>query len=211
MHDLKNMIAQQELVVGNARRFKHRPEFIDDAIRTIEASVLRMKGLLERLRGATGVDKASRIDLQRLLYEVCNECADREPVPELTSAANDVRVSVDREKLNMALVHAIRNAQDATAPSGRIELRLAANAGEALIEVADTGTGMDAEFIRDHLFKPFDSTKGVRGMGIGAYQIRETLRAAGGDIDVTSEIGKGTTVRMRLPLAQASSLAKQAV
>jgi putative PEP-CTERM system histidine kinase len=210
MHDLKNMIAQQELVVGNARRFKHRPEFIDDAIGTIEASVGRMKAVLERLRGATGVEKKSRVDLQKLLYEICNGCADRSPVPEIVTAPIDARVDMDREKLNMAIVHAIRNAQDATPPGGRVQVRLEARDGTALIEVGDTGMGMTPEFIRDHLFKPFDSTKGAKGMGIGAYQIRETLRAAGGDVEVSSTPGQGTTVRMRLPLAEASSTTKQA-
>jgi signal transduction histidine kinase len=110
----------------------------------------------------------------------------------------------------MALAHAIRNAQDATPADGRIDVRLTAEGGQALIEVADTGMGMAPEFVRDRLFRPFDSTKGAKGMGIGAYQIRETLRVAGGDVDVSSEIGKGTIVRMRLPLAQVPGVAKKA-
>jgi putative PEP-CTERM system histidine kinase len=211
MHDLKNMLAQQELVVGNARRFKRNPEFIDDAISTLEASAVRMRGVLERLQSASGKERTSRIEIQKLLYEVCNACADREPVPELAAAVSDVRVNMDRDKLHMALVHAIRNAQDATQPDGRIVLRLATNGGTVSIEVADTGVGMDGEFIRDHLFKPFDSTKGARGMGIGAYQIRETLRAAGGDVSVVSERGVGTTIRMTLPLAEPHGVAERPV
>jgi putative PEP-CTERM system histidine kinase len=210
MHDLKNLLAQQELLVGNARRFKHRPEFIDDAISTLDASVARMKGVLERLQGATGSDRASRVDLAKLLAEVCNSCADRHPAPQFRFTTDDVRVEMDREKLNMALAHAIRNAQDATPADGRIDVRLTAEGGQALIEVADTGMGMAPEFVRDRLFRPFDSTKGAKGMGIGAYQIRETLRVAGGDVDVSSEIGKGTIVRMRLPLAQVPGVAKKA-
>jgi signal transduction histidine kinase len=49
------------------------------------------------------------------------------------------------------------------------------------------------------LFRPFDSTKGSNSMGIGAYQAREYVRALGGQIDVTSEIGKGTEFTVRLP------------
>ena len=210
MHDLKNLLAQQELLVGNARRFKHRPEFIDDAISTLASSVVRMRGVLERLQAATSTDRASRVDLSKLLAEACNTCADRQPAPQFRFSSEDVRVEMDREKLNMAIVHAIRNAQDATPADGRIDVRLLADGRNALIEVADTGTGMAAAFIRDRLFKPFDSTKGSKGMGIGAYQIRETLRAAGGDIDVSSEMGKGTIVRMRLPLAHAASVAREA-
>lgn len=201
MHDLKNLIAQQELVVGNAKRFKHRPEFIEDAIGTIESSVQRMRTVLERLQSAGRPEKASRVDVGKLLLEVCSACADREPAPELEDPGSDVRVAIDREKLNMAVTHAVRNAQDATAADGRVHVRLGIEDGRCVIEVADTGSGMEAEFVREHLFKPFDSTKGVKGMGIGAYQMRETLRAAGGDIDVESEVGRGTRLRMSLPLA----------
>jgi putative PEP-CTERM system histidine kinase len=204
MHDLKNMVAQHELVVGNARRFKRNPEFVDDAISTIETSVGRMRALLERLRAAGGAEHVSRVDLHKMIYEVCNACADRHPVPVIASDAAVARASIDRDKLHMALVHAIRNAQDATDANGRIELRLKAVDGKAWIEVADTGVGMDAEFVRSQLFRPFESTKGAKGMGIGAYQIRETLRAAGGDVIVESEPGRGTTLRLYLPLAEAA-------
>jgi signal transduction histidine kinase len=103
----------------------------------------------------------------------------------------------------------VRNAQDATPSAGRIEVRLGADGGMARIEVEDTGCGMDPDFIRSELFKPFRSTKGAKGMGIGAYQIRETLRAAGGDVEVLSEVGKGTTVRMSLPLASPAHVAAE--
>ena len=211
MHDLKNMIAQQDLVVGNARRFKHRPEFIDDAIGTIEASVTRMKNVLERLQGATTVEKTSRVVLHKLVDEVCSSCADRQPVPKFVSSDTQVRVSIEREKLSMAILHAVRNAQDATDAEGRIEVHLFVDADTVYIEVSDTGVGMDPEFIRDHLFKPFDSTKGVKGMGIGAYQIRETIRSAGGDVEVSSEPGNGTILRMKLPVAKMHSDAEKSV
>jgi signal transduction histidine kinase len=51
------------------------------------------------------------------------------------------------------------------------------------------------------LFKPFDTTKGSKGMGIGAYQVREYVQSLGGRVDVVSEIGKGTQVTLRIPLA----------
>jgi signal transduction histidine kinase len=67
------------------------------------------------------------------------------------------------------------------------------------VEIVDTGSGMDDEFIRTRLFQPFDSTKGA-GMGIGAYECRETLRALGGNIEVESAPGRGTRFRLSLPL-----------
>jgi signal transduction histidine kinase len=112
-----------------------------------------------------------------------------------------IRVSIDRDKLAMALTHAIRNAQDATGPAGNIEIDLETRGAWAEIRITDNGCGMRPEFIRDSLFKPFKSTKGAKGMGIGAYQIRETVRTAGGEVVVKSELEKGTTVCLSLPLS----------
>jgi signal transduction histidine kinase len=69
--------------------------------------------------------------------------------------------------------------------------------------VTDTGCGMSREFIEDRLFKPFDTTKGSKGMGIGAYQVREYLMSIGGRVDVQSEEGRGTRFTLRFPLAEA--------
>ena len=69
-----------------------------------------------------------------------------------------------------------------------------------LVEIEDDGLGMSSEFIRDRLFKPFDSTKGSQGMGIGAYQAREFAREMGGEIKVASVLSEGTRISLSLPL-----------
>ncbi len=72
---------------------------------------------------------------------------------------------------------------------------------QAIIEVEDNGCGMDQHFIRERLFKPFDTTKGNAGMGIGVFEARQLVRGYGGQIEVESEPGKGTLFRLQLPLA----------
>ena len=69
----------------------------------------------------------------------------------------------------------------------------------SLIEIADDGCGMDPEFVRDRLFRPFDTTKGSKGMGIGAYQARMFVVESGGSLRVESEPGQGTRFFIRLP------------
>ena len=98
----------------------------------------------------------------------------------------------------MAVFHAIRNAQDATEANGSVSVSLSNSTDECCITVSDTGCGMDEIFMRERLFKPFDSTKGTQGMGVGAYQIRETIRAAGGDVRVNSTPGQGTELIFEL-------------
>ena len=68
--------------------------------------------------------------------------------------------------------------------------------------ISDTGSGMSPEFVSERLFRPFDSTKGSQGMGIGAYQAREYVRMLGGQLEVKSALGEGSTFSLRLPLAK---------
>jgi signal transduction histidine kinase len=99
------------------------------------------------------------------------------------------------------LEHLVQNAQEATAAEGKVELRLGRQQELAVIEIEDSGCGMDTQFIRERLFKPFDTTKGNAGMGVGAYEAREFVLGAGGDIQVSSEPGVGTRFTVTLPLA----------
>jgi signal transduction histidine kinase len=71
--------------------------------------------------------------------------------------------------------------------------------------VTDTGHGMTADFLDNELFAPFSTTKGVAGIGVGAYQCREYIRALGGDVSVRSQVGIGTELTVRLPIAVAAT------
>jgi len=197
MHDLKNIIAQQSLVVDNAQKHRNNPEFVTDAIETIRIGVARMRRVLEQLRPGIATQGAERVDLGGTIMKSIAECSGRQPVPKARLGDERLWVKGNRDRLQMALTHLIRNAQEATPPDGTVEVVLASRGAERSVEIRDTGMGMDAEFVRDRLFRPFDSTKGTAGMGIGAYQVRETLRQMGGDLEVESTPGEGTTVRMR--------------
>lgn len=199
MHDLKNAIAQQSLVVENAERHKHNPKFIDDAMETISGSVERMRRVLGHLRQSAVETPAEKVDLIRILQQVEAHCADREPVPLTLVPDSSVYVKANKERLLAAITHAVRNAQDACDDDGEVSLSLRVQDGRCELSVRDTGCGMEDVFVKERLFRPFDSTKGSEGMGIGAYQIRETLRSSGGDLEVRSKVGVGTTMLMYLP------------
>lgn len=201
MHDLKNLMAQQALIVQNAPRLKHRPEFVDDAFRTIERSVERMRRLLDQLQQGVTAAARTRVNLTPILEEAVIEAASRRPVPTL-HIREFCEVRGDRDRLAMMVSHALRNAQDATPADGEIKVLLERSGpGEVVIEVTDTGCGMDEAFVRDRLFRPFDTTKGASGMGVGAYQIREYVTALGGRVEVRSRPGEGTALRLVLPAA----------
>jgi putative PEP-CTERM system histidine kinase len=201
MHDLNNAIAQQSLVVENAAKHKRNPAFVDDAIETISRSVVRMRRVMTHLQQGTVELTPKLVSVHDMLRKAVDASRDRQPVPRLAAGDADARVQIDADRFFMAVCHAIRNAQDATPGDGHIEITARLGNGTCSISITDDGEGMDPDFVRNRLFRPFDSTKGVEGMGIGAYQIRETLRAAGGDVEVQSARGEGTTLTLIIPVA----------
>ncbi len=200
MHDLNNLIAQQSLIVTNAEKHKRNPDFVDDAMRTIANSVERMKRVMDQLKRGEANRVVKLTPLEFVISAAVDRCAGREPVPTLQFDDNDVSVEVDSEQFAMVLTHLIQNAQDSMSSNGMVSVSTVAKNDQVTITITDTGSGMTPEFIRDRLFRPFDSTKGSQGMGIGAYQAREFARKMGGDLSVQSEVSKGTTVVMSLPL-----------
>lgn len=199
MHDLKNLIHQQSMIVKNAAKHKDNAAFIDTAIGTVDNSVRRMKKLLDQLQRGATTGSLRSIELSGLLAEVVSNCKDKSPVPEL-EVQDRGKVRVDPEGLSSVLGHLIRNAQEAITGNGNITVRLFRDEQWAVAEISDDGCGMDEQFIRARLFKPFDTTKGSKGMGIGVFQAREFAMAVGGGLTVTSKPGQGTTFRLRLPI-----------
>ena len=199
MHDLSNILAQQRLIVENAARHKHNPAFVDDAIETIDNTVKRMSRLLEQLKTGQAAQPARRVELAATCRHAVARTADREPKPTLDVRDESAAALVAGDRLEHVLDHVIRNAQDATPPGGRVHVTVRTEGESAVIDVTDSGKGMDPEFIRDRLFRPFDTTKGAKGMGIGAFQAREFARSAGGDVRVSSTPGSGTTFVIVLP------------
>jgi putative PEP-CTERM system histidine kinase len=204
MHDLNNLIAQQSLIVTNAEKHKRNPEFVDDAIATIAGSVRRMKKVMEQLKRGDGPSRPGLTSLSDTVIAATKRCAGRRPEPVLEQRDDTAMVAVDRDQFVMVLTHLIRNAQDATPPTGAVTVQVDRADGKATVKVIDNGEGMSREFIRERLFTPFDSTKGAEGMGIGAYQAREFVRRLGGDLEVVSEPKKGTTVTVSVPLNQSN-------
>ena len=202
MHDLKNLIAQLSLVVTNAGKHRHNPRFMEDAITTVDNSVQKMNRLLEHLRSdSVQTQETESIDLCAVLAEVVQMMSSGKPVPTLDCQAQGISILADKDRFGAIIGHLIRNAQDATPDDGRIIVRLFKLNERAIVEIQDSGCGMDKAFIRDRLFRPFDSTKGKAGMGIGVYETRDYIHKLGGDLEVISRVGEGSTFRIRLSIS----------
>jgi putative PEP-CTERM system histidine kinase len=203
VHDLKNLVAQLSLLLSNAQKHKHNPEFQDDMISTVENSVQRMTRMLTQLRSDNAEATLSSVDLGALLQAAIDSKSAYRLKPQLRVEHPGLSVRAERERLLRVVGHVIQNAIEATPHDGKVEVRLKRTGSDAVIEVEDSGCGMDEQFVRERLFRPFDSTKGT-GMGIGAYECREYIRELGGQVEVSSEPSRGTTFQLMLPLETSS-------
>jgi len=204
VHDLKNLVAQLSLMNANAEKHKDNPEFQRDMLETLNHSVQKMKLLLQKLSRSENAEKPLPLAVEQVVRQAVALKSAFEPRPQLVVEVPGLKVMADRERLERVVGHLIQNAIEATPRDGNVMIRLGrrdADGGlDAVeIEIADTGEGMSEEFIRERLFKPFDSTKSA-GMGIGVFESREYITELGGVLEVTSQPALGTTFKVVLPL-----------
>lgn len=202
VHDLKNIITQLSLMLKNAERHRDNPEFQKDMLMTVEHSVERMRTLMMQLReGATPLDGPRGIDLAAAIRRIQTAKSGQGREVEVTIEERLVARGHE-DRIERVIGHLVQNALDATEHGGRVWVRLARQGAQALIEVGDNGHGMSPEFVREQLFKPFQTTKPT-GMGIGAYESFQYVHELGGKMSVDSAVDVGTQVDLLLPLFDA--------
>lgn len=201
VHDLKNIVTQLSLMMKNAKRLHANPEFQQDMLDTVDNSLEKMRQLMVQLReGATPAGTPFGVDLCRVVRRIESIAGGRGRHLEIRHAEPLTLISRGHEeRIERVIGHMVHNALDATEPDGKVWLELDKFGDRARVVIGDTGCGMTNEFMRDHLFKPFQSTKPT-GMGIGAYESSQYIQELGGKISVVSEIKKGTEVTLLIPL-----------
>ena len=202
VHDLNNLMAQQALLVRNAERHKDNPAFVDDVINTISHSVTRMSNLLKKLRRDDEPDSITLVPIDEVMMNALEECVQGKPQITTDIETTSRIVIGDPVRLVMTIAHFLKNAQEATPENGKVHVTLRVIDDRVQISIEDSGSGMDWDFIHNRLFKPFETTKSGKGMGIGAYLSKEYISELGGTLNVVSEPNQGTTVTMSLPLLQ---------
>jgi putative PEP-CTERM system histidine kinase len=218
-HDIKNVSSQLSLLLSNAEIHLANPEFQRDMLATVRASVAKISALLKRLQGpATPATRTVIRPVERLEALVTSIGRLRHQKVALALEDRSAAVAMPAAAFDAAVTHLLTNAIEATeerdsrearpdaAAAGSIRVHARHEGRRLLIDIIDHGLGMTPEFIRDQLFRPFETSK-IGGSGIGAFQARELLRDIGGDLLVTSAPGRGTTMRLLLPLIEVSSAA----
>ena len=199
IHDVKTISAQLSLMVENAERHKSNPAFIEDMLKTADNAVERMQNLLGHLKSEAD-EVPEELDLDQLIRVSLERFDTQVPKPIMCGKVESLRVRANPSKLSSVIGHTVQNAIDATCDTGSVRVTASKRQQWAEVLIEDDGEGMDREFVENQLFQPFESTKGLTGMGIGAYQTREYIRSIGGDVEVASQLGVGTQFTLRLPL-----------
>ena len=201
IHDIKNLVAQLSLISSNAEKHKDNPLFMEDVFKTINNSVGKMNKMMEVVSGKVVGSKSTKLNIIAVLEELVHhrKVSGGKPIPILGCESTVMYVKADKNQLIAILGHLVQNAQDATNDDGKITISQKRSAEGVVIEIEDTGSGMSENFINNELFKPFKTTKGTKGMGIGVYEAREIILALGGHIEVSSNVDVGTCFRLTMP------------
>ncbi|MBN8469655.1 two-component sensor histidine kinase [Corallococcus exiguus] len=208
-HDLKNPIAAlkgaaQYLKEEHARghSWDAHGDFLDLLLEQVER-LDRVAGTYQRLARVEPLRRP--LDLNRLVEGVLSLQAfatpgavelKKELAPGLPECAGD------EDLLANALENLVRNAFEAMPEGGTLTVRTLRDGGAVVVEVQDTGSGMDAR-TRERAFDDFFTTKAT-GSGLGLAFVRRVAEAHGGTASLTSGEGHGTILRLRLPSAPVS-------
>src|SRR5579862_4278534 len=184
-------------------------EEIDQCIEGAKRISSAVRGLLEYAR--PNPLTLSKVNLNLLTEETLNFVG-HQPMFRNLALQNCVprdlpKLMADANQLSQILMNLLLNAAQATAPGGRISISAEkARLAEVIeLRVRDTGSGIPADIL-PHVFEPFFTTKRGKGTGLGLSITQSYVRSHGGDIQVESFPGAGTTVRVTLPMRQAGRM-----
>jgi putative PEP-CTERM system histidine kinase len=207
VHDLKNAANSLNLTLQNLPIHFDDPEFRVDAVKTVGRTVERINQMILKLSSLRHELQLRRLPcrLDRLCAEVLDGLdqemrngnviqRDLQVVPEL---------SLDREAMHSVVTNLVVNAREAMTGGGKIQVATRMEGGNLVLSVADEGSGMTADFIKNQLFRPFHSTK-TKGLGIGLFQCKKIVEAHQGSIGVDSTPDQGTRFTLQFPIAPES-------
>lgn len=204
LHDLKNLAARLSLVAQNAERHGHDPAFQESAMRTVTDTAAKMTALMSKLSrtsmkpAMTGAPES--VDISALIDEIVAPMKGEARV-RLHVAGGPVQPVIGvRDQIHQVLLNVILNAKQAIDQEGDISIGINESGGSIMVTVADTGCGIPSTML-ESLFQPSQSSR-PGGLGVGLYQCKQIVEAHRGTIEIRSQQGQGTQVRIELPLAE---------
>jgi signal transduction histidine kinase len=206
-HEINNPLESLTNLLYLLQHDDSLPEHARAHLRVADKELARVSDLTRQTLSFYRPQRACiRLDISVLLGEVLSLYAERLHRKHIKTNIEDESVTVAwiEGELRQIFSNIIANAIDALPAGGRLHIRITANAGRAMIEFSDNGTGIREEDL-PHIFDPFFTTKEVYGTGLGLWVTRELLEKHGGTIAVSSSISpetRGTTVLVMLPVVE---------
>ncbi len=187
-HDLKNLVSSLSLIVENAGRHIHNPDFQHDMLASLGSTVGKMHKLISRLKN---LGEQEHLKLQQVnLLELAEKTASLVIGNNISVSGTATIIQIDENEIQKVLLNLIMNGIEASDADQPIAIEVGVS-GAPFIKVIDYGCGMTDSFLRTGLFEPFKTTK-KDGLGIGLYQCRQIIGAHGGRIEVLSVEGSGS-------------------
>jgi putative PEP-CTERM system histidine kinase len=197
-HDIKNVANQLALLVSNADHHMDDPAFRDDMMATLHGAVGKIQSMLTRLKSPE-ILPPIRLDVGERLRLLNETGWSRASIGVgLDIEGDSTEISMEPSAFDAVMNHLIDNAIDASKPGQMVSVQTRRTGATLCIIIVDRGIGMSESFVRDQLFRPFSSSK-VSGFGLGAFQARELVHAAGGTMSITSAVDRGTEITLRFP------------
>ncbi len=208
VHDLKNAANSLNLTLQNLPVHFDDPEFRVDAVKTVGRTVERINQMILKLSSLR-----HELQLRRTLCRLdllCDEVLDGldSEMRNGGTIRRDLQVvpeiALDLEAMHSVVTNLVVNAREAMDGPGDIRVATRLENGRLALTVADEGSGMSADFIKNQLFRPFHSTK-TKGLGIGMFQCKKIVEAHQGSIAVESAPEHGTCFTILLPISPDST------
>lgn len=220
-HDINNAITPIALYAETLLEFekglsaqgRNYLQVIDHAIRDVAQTITRLRAFYSRYEPTLD---ASPLQLNGLIDQVVSLTRARwSDIPQQRGVVIDMQaeraadlpvVQGDESEIREALINLVFNAVDAMPGGGKLLLRTGVDSGVAFIEVVDNGTGMDEE-TRRRCLEPFFTTKGASGSGLGLAMVYGMAERHGARVDIHSEPGRGTRIRLGFPIQERATVA----
>lgn len=206
VHDFRNPIATITLASEYMKSNTEIDQMVTMGELTGEAAdqmQVMIQEVLDYSKGETNL-KFSEVSVPDLLEAIENQTLnnlEKSGITVVKEVNFEGEIEIDRNRMIRLLNNIIKNAVEAMKRGGTLTLRVEGNNGRVQIEIEDTGCGIPEEIL-PRIFEPFVTHGKSNGTGLGMAIVKSVVLAHNGDIQIESEVGKGTVCRIDLPLTQ---------